>query len=201
MKKVRNYFTLEERIEILQKKGSLFSVEEILNTLSGKGQSLILLLLSLPFCLTLQFPGLSTPFGLMVAFIGLRMAFGKRIWLPKSFLAKKIKPQILQKIAGKSLLLLKKMQPWVDCRLMWFCHHYAFRIINSILISLMGIFLALPLPIPFSNLLAAWSIFFIGFGILEDDGLFVLVGYLISLLTFSFFAAIIWGSDLILFHS
>lgn len=201
MKKNRSYLTLEERILILQKKGSFFTIGEILHTLSGKGQSLILLLLSLPFCLTLQFPGLSTPFGLVIAFVGLRMAFGKQIWLPKSILAKKITPRTLQKIAGKTLKLVKKMKPWVNSRLVWLCHHRVFHIINALLISVLGIFLAMPLPIPFSNLLAAWSIFFIGLGILEDDGIFVLAGYLISLFTFGFFIAIFFYSGQIIFNS
>jgi hypothetical protein len=35
----------------------------------------------------------------------------------------------------------------------------------------------------------AWSIFFIGLGILEDDGIFVLIGYLISSIAIAFFVA------------
>ena len=57
------------------------------------------------------------------------------------------------------------------------------HIINCLAICILGIFLALPLPIPLSNLTAAWSIFLIALGILEDDGVFVLIGYLISFLT------------------
>ncbi len=189
MKKTENYLTLEEGILILQQKGenSSISVGEILHILSGKGQSLILLFLSLPFCQPFQIPGLSTPFGLAIAFIGLRMAFGKRVWLPKRILAKTITPHTLQKITGKTLWLVKKMKRWVHPRLTWLCHYPVLHIINGLLISLLGIFLALPLPIPFSNLTSAWSIFLIGLGVLEDDGVFILIGYFVSLLTVAFF--------------
>lgn len=191
MKKARSSLTLEEGILILQKRGenASISVGEILQTLSGKGQSFILLFLSLPFCLPLQIPGLSTPFGLLIAFIGLRRAFGKRIWLPRSFLEKEIKPSTMRKITGKALWLVQKMKRWVHPRLAGLCHYPASQIVNSLLIAVLGLFLALPLPIPFSNLMAAWSIFFVAFGLLEDDGIFILMGYVIALLTLGFFIA------------
>jgi hypothetical protein len=37
--------------------------------------------------------------------------------------------------------------------------------------------LLLPLPIPFSNLLPAWAIFLVACGLLERDGLFIVLGY------------------------
>lgn len=191
MRKTETYLTLEKRILILKQRTEKASitVQEILHTLSGKGQSLILLFLSLPFCQPLQIPGLSIPFGLIIAFIGLRMAFGKRLWLPKYFLEKKIKPHTMQKITRKTLWLVKKIKRWVHPRLPSLCHYPALHIINGLLIFILGLCLALPLPIPFTNLSVAWSIFFIGLGILEDDGIFVLVGYLISSIAIAFFVA------------
>jgi hypothetical protein len=38
--------------------------------------------------------------------------------------------------------------------------------------------LVLPLPIPFSNNLPAWAILLIAAGLVERDGLFVALGYL-----------------------
>jgi hypothetical protein len=58
---------------------------------------------------------------------------------------------------------------------------------HGLMICILGLLLALPLPIPLSNLTAAWSTFLIALGILEDDGASVLAGYLISLLTIIFF--------------
>jgi hypothetical protein len=199
MKKLRNNLTLEERILVLQTKSKTASVsiEEILHILSGKGQSLILLFLSLPFCQPLQIPGLSTPFGLAMTFIGFRMAFGKGVWLPKRLLSKTVTPHVLQKIILKTLWLVRKIKRWSHPRLTWLCDYPALHIINGLLIAILGIFLALPLPIPLSNLTAAWSIFFIGLGVLEDDGIFVLIGYLISLVTFAFFITMVLSIKLI----
>lgn len=193
MKKSKNNLTIEEDILLLQEKGknSSISIGEILDILSEKGQSLMILFLSLPFCQPLQFPGLSTPFGLAIAFIGLKIAFGKYAWLPKRILAKSITPHTLQKITDKILWVLKKMKGWIYPRLGWLCYRPAVRILNGLLISIMGLLLALPLPTPFSNLMAAWSILFIGLGLLKDDGVFILIGYFVSLFAFGYFVAMV----------
>lgn len=192
MKKAKKNPSLEEDILLLQKKGknSSLSIGEILNILSEKSDPLIILFLSLPFCQPLQIPGLSTPFGITIVFISLKMACGKYLWLPKSILDKSISPQILQKITEKTLWLLKKMNRWIYPRLAWLYCYPISLIINSFLISVLGILLALPLPTPFSNLMAAWSIVFIALGLLKDDGVFILIGYLFSLLTFGYFVLI-----------
>lgn len=190
--KINNFPTLEEEILILQKEGKnrALSLAEILRVLSGKGRPLILVLLSLPFCQPIQIPGLSTPFGLAIAFIGFRMVFGKRIWLPASFLKKKIPNHTLIVITDKALNLIKKIKPWIHPRLTWLCRSSFMEKGNGLMVMMLGIFLALPLPIPLSNLTAAWSIFLIALGILEDDGFFIIVGYIFSILTILFVSII-----------
>lgn len=193
MKKVNSTSTIEEDLLLLQEKSkhSPISIGEILNILSDKGQSLIILFLSLPFCQPIQIPGFSTPFGLAIAFIGLKMAFEKYAWLPKGILAKPISPHALQQITERVLWVLKKMKGWIYPRIAWICYYPGVHIVNGLLIFVLGILLALPLPTPFSNLMAAWSILLIGLGLLEDDGVFLLIGYFVSLFTFGYFAAII----------
>ena len=168
------------------------SIKEILEVLSGKGRSLILIFLSLPFCQPIQIPGLSTPFGIVIAFLGLRIAFGKHIWLPKRILLKTISSTTIQKTAQKSLQIMKKIRRFIRPRLNWLCTHRTMQILNGLLIFLLGIFLALPLPIPLTNLAAGWSIFLVSLGLLEDDGIFVLIGYLASLFSLIFFILILF---------
>lgn len=167
------------------------SIEEILKILSGKGCALILVFLSLPFCQPLQIPGFSTPFGILIAFIGLRMACGKRIWLPKKILLRSIPSNTIQKITQKSLQIMNKMGSFIHPRLVWLCDHRFMKVLNSLLIVILGIFLALPLPIPLTNLSAGWSIFLISLGLLESDGILVVIGYLLSLLNIVFFILIL----------
>jgi hypothetical protein len=163
------------------------SILEILEILSGKGRPIILILLALPFCQPIQLPGLSTPFGIIIALIGFRLIINRKIWLPKKLLSKTINPSILQKITTKTLNIIRKSKKWVHPRLNWVCHNPFMKKANAVMICLLGLVLALPLPIPLSNLTAAWSIFFIELGMLEDDGLFVLIGCGIFLFTAALF--------------
>jgi hypothetical protein len=192
MKKIENYKTLEERMLLLlyKAKSTPISIGEILTTLSGKGKSLLLILLCLPFCQPIQIPGVSTPFGLAIAFLGLRLAFGKQVWLPKSLKAQTIRPSTLEKLINKSLWLIKKSKRWLHPRLAWLYSYRLTQIINGMLVAILGILLALPLPIPFSNMTAAWSIVLLALGMLEEDGFFLLAGYVLSLATFVFFTVI-----------
>lgn len=197
MREAKKVITLEEGILLLQeesKKGSI-SLGTILRILSGRGRALILILLSLPFCQPLQIPGLSIPFGLAISFVGLRIAFGKHIWLPKKVLEKTLTQKMLQKITDKALILVKKIKRWVHPRLKWLCHLSAMKKVNSLAIFLLGICLALPLPVPFTNLTAAWAIFSLSLGILEDDGVLILVGYFFALLTVVLIALIAFSIE------
>lgn len=192
MKTIKKMHSLEEDILLLQNKGkdTALTIGEILDILSEKGQLLIILFFSLPFCQPIQIPGLSTPFGIAIAFIGLRMAFGKYVWLPERILSQSITPQTLKKITDKILWLLKKTDRWIHPRLNYLCSHPASLVFNGILLAILGIMLALPLPVPLSNLMAAWSILLIGLGLLKDDGVFILIGYIVSLITFGSFVAV-----------
>lgn len=193
MQNEKNVSTLESNLEVIEKKSleSPLSVGDILNILSKKGLYLTILILCLPFCQPFQIPGFSTPFGLAIAFLGLKMVFGRFTWLPKRILSTTIPSHTLQVIIEKILWVYRKMKRWTYPRLVWVCQDPIFQIFHGLLIFVLGICLAMPLPIPFSNLIAAWSIFILVVGLLEDDGVLVLVGYLASLITMVFFVVMI----------
>lgn len=159
------------------------NLKDIVTLLGGKGKPLVLIFLSLPFCQPIQIPGVSTPFGIAIAFIALRIGFGHQIWLPKSILKKKIPEASLNKVLKASIALTKKIKRFTHPRMLWLCTPHFLHILHGIVLALLGLFLALPLPIPLSNLIAAWAIFLISFGLLEDDGLFILIGYIIPIFT------------------
>ena len=188
MKKTPSYRSLEDSLAFFAektKKGSI-DMERILKIFSGKGRDFIILLMSLPFCLPIQIPGLSVPFGLVIAFIGFRMIFGKHIWLPQKILKKEISSNALKKIAKIGVWFVKKMKKFVRPRMEQFCYGSVSKIVNGVLVVILGLLLAMPLPVPFTNLAAAWSLLFLSFGLLEDDGLFVVLGYGMTILTFVF---------------
>lgn len=160
------------------KKGPI-KVRSLLNILSGKGEPLILVFLSLPFCFSLEIPGMSTPIGIIIALISLKLAVGKILFAPKFLLEKKVPPASIRKWIHRGSKLLKKIRIFTHPRLSFICDHPVFHFINVCLLVFLGFFLALPLPIPLTNLIPGWSIFLISLGLLKDDGLFVLGSYTI----------------------
>lgn len=147
--------------------------------LSGKGKSLLVVFFCLPFG---QISGLALPFGLFIAFLGFRMAFSRNsIWLPSFLKRKKINGKILENCIHQVLFFVKKIKCWTYPRFLFFGKGATIKMINGSLIGIIGICLAISMPIPLSSLLASVAIFLLGFGMLNDDGILVLMSYPLAL--------------------
>lgn len=183
MRKAPIHSSIEEDLQVILGKidSQVWTINELFKVLRGKGYPFLILLVALPFCQPIQVPGFSTPFGIILIFIGLRMVFGRHIWWPQSILKKEISSQVLKAIIGKSLRFFKFLRPLLHPRMSWLCEN-GFYFVHGVFVSIMGVYLALPLPIPFTNLLAAWALFFLALGIIEEDGLFVCIGYTLGLI-------------------
>lgn len=168
------------------------TLETIIHTLSGRGFAALLILFSFPFCLPVTIPGFSTPFGLANAYIGLRLAFGRYTWLPQWIMQKKISYKALKKAAAIAISTTNKLRYFVSSRLVWLVQNPKLRILHGLVIAFLSLLLALPLPIPFSNMLAAFPLVFFGFAFLEDDGLLLIFAYLLTILCIVFFGLLIW---------
>ncbi|MBM3207127.1 MAG: exopolysaccharide biosynthesis protein, partial [Chlamydiae bacterium] len=179
MKKNITYRNLEDTFRLFlekSKKGSI-SLERVLKILSGKGKDFIIMLLAIPFCLPVQIPGLSIPFGIVIALMGLRVLIGGNVILPKKISQKQIPAKTMKRVAQSGIWIIKKFKRFVRPRMEQFCHSPIFKRINGLVIIILGLVLALPLPIPFTNLIAAWTLFLLTLGLLEDDGLLVIFSY------------------------
>lgn len=201
----RKINTLKTELESLLKYAEKESISlgTIIKFLAGRGHAILLILFSLPLSLPMQIPGFSTPFGLIIAFLGLRIAFGHRIWIPKTVLEKKISYSVLEKIAQFIISISEKMSFLFGARMTWLVKTPTLQICHGLVIFLLGILLALPLPIPLTNLLAAIPALAFGIAFLEDDGVMIIVAYTLSTICFIAFASLIWfGAEGInmLFH-
>lgn len=193
--KLENFSSLEEEFLNLRaeiEKTDTVMIEKILKIMHGKGRSLVILMLALPFCQPLQIPGLSTPFGLIISFLGLRAIFGKGILLPKFLLKKQLQRKTIEKIIKNGLFLIRKLKRLSYSRVVFLCQLKPIRIFNQVCIVVLGLFLALPLPIPLSNLIAAWAIVCLNLGSLENDGVIILIGYFFFLVSLVFFMIVIY---------
>jgi hypothetical protein len=85
-----------------------------------------------------------------------------------------------------TLALLRLLRP----RLPWVTASPRRQQLHALPIIVCALYLLLPLPVPFSNVIPAWSIILLAAGLLERDGAFILAGYGCAALATVFFAAI-----------
>lgn len=131
-------------------------------------------LIGLLTLIAIPFFGLSTPFGLAIVLVGAQMMIGRATpWLPARARRREIKMEMLDRVSA----LLAKRTGWIAKssrrRLEWLIRP---RLVG-LCIVILALGLALPLPIPGSNLVFLIPLFIYSVGILERDGLWILVGH------------------------
>jgi hypothetical protein len=186
--------SLDARMEQILREASSHpvTIRRIYQILAGRGYAALLCLFSLPFCLPITIPGLSTPFGFLLAFLGLRLAFGQRPWWPKWILSKEVSYATLKSIFDKMQWALSKLERVLHPRLSILVEHPIAHRVHGLLIFVLSLLLSIPFPVPFTNTFSALPIFCLGLGLLEDDGQFVIIAYALSLLSFIFFGFLFW---------
>jgi hypothetical protein len=170
-----------------------FWMRELMERLAGRVYTLMLVLLSLPFCQPIALPGLSMPFGLVIALLGLRFAFRQKPWLPKLLqdtrIPAKFLPMLLRMGSRIVMLIEKLMHP----RLSWIFEFHATQFACGLIIAACGSLLLLPLPIPFSNLLPSLTVILVAASFSERDGAMLGAGVVSFVLTVLFFCLLFWG--------
>jgi hypothetical protein len=173
--------------------GRPVEVGEILERMKGRGMNILLILISLPFLTPIPLPGFSTPFGLVAAIIGARMALGQKPSLPRKLLTRKLPPRFLSRLLKASSRVVKWLGYLLRPRLAFTIKQVAFRRLAGALIAASGLFLLIPLPVPFSNFLPACAIMLLAAGALERDGLALLLGCGVFVFTAGFFLLLALG--------
>ena len=165
---------------------TLGELEEILQ---GRGFGMFLLLLALPFTFPIAIPGLSVPFGIVIMFIGLRIALGRKPSLPGFILRRPIKYAVLEKIILFGLKLSTKLEKVVKPRMHFLQRWPGMMNLIGLGIASGGLLLSLPLPplIPFSNTIPAFAVLLLTAGMIERDGLLVLIGHCVNIIAWIYF--------------
>ena len=178
---------LSTDLELLQArtKGKSLTLVELKQSLKGRGSAMPLILLALPFCF-IAVPGLSTPFGIAICLIGACLVMGREPWLPRFILRQRLSNTRLAQLLSGAIRVARQLEKFVRPRLA-FLHAGPgmLRLIGvGIVVASLG--LMLPLPIPFSNNIPAWAVVLLAIGMMERDGLCVLLGHSTAILTWVF---------------
>lgn len=167
--------------------GKSLTLGELESALKGRGFAVLLMLLALPFCFA-PVPGLSMPFGAAVFLMALRIAAGQAPWLPVAVRAQVIPANILAALIQGGIRFAYILEKMARPRMHFLQRWPGMMNLIGVSIALSGFVLLLPLPIPFSNLVPAWAVVFLATGMMERDGLLVLIGHFVTVLSWVFLA-------------
>ena len=127
--------------------------------------------------ISLPFVGLSAPFGLAVSFLGGQMLVGRnRPWLPGRLRRHLVAMSTLAWLGDRVTRWTLGLERWIKPRFTMLTRGPFWAMIGLGLM-IQGIGLSLPLPFPGSNWVFAVPILIYGIGLLEDDGLLVVISH------------------------
>lgn len=156
------------------------TIGTIVEHVEGEALLIVCLVAILPFMQPIPIPGLSSLLGLIVLLQGI----GLMIW-SKPVLTKKLKNVNITHDKFERIYKVALKFSHFTSKLSAYKHPYTNSRISHIIcgasIIVSSAFLSLPLPIPFSNLVPALSIFLICIGLLEEDIVLLFFGHGITL--------------------
>jgi hypothetical protein len=172
---------LSEEVALLASRSSArpLTLREVIYVLRGRAYLLVVVLLALPFLTPIPLPGLSTPFGLAIAAIALRLALGQRPWLPKKLQRKQLPGDFFARLFRVAERIIRFLEKLLRPRWLVLTETPLLRQLHAVVLLLAALALLLPLPIPFTNSFPAWAILLVAGGLLERDGIAVLLGYVV----------------------
>lgn len=160
-----------------------FTLGEIFEHLAGRGHAALMVVMALLTFL----PVISVVTGPILVFVGLRFSFGKRPWLPKWLLERTVQRSTIASIANTCEKIEKRTARILRPRAVGLVRNPWLHSALGVVVAICGALL--PLPIPFTNIPLAVPVIVIGLSLLEDDGLYAVLGLALGVLVLSSLAA------------
>lgn len=173
--------------------GGVLTVNQLLTHTDGRGIYLVLVLLSLPFVAWVSVPGMSTVCGPVIGLLAWRLARGKAPRLPAVLGDRALPPRLKRVILGGGLKFCRLLERGVrPRRTAWMARRLSVTV-HALLLALMALLLALPLPSPpfiGSNTLPSYAILLLAVSMMEGDGVMIFAGYLAALVAAGYFVVL-----------
>jgi hypothetical protein len=165
------------------------SLGDIVTRLDSRAHTTLLVLFALPNVLP-AIPGTSAITGMPLVYLALQLTLGQRPWLP-SFIANRTFSR-----AGLATVM-DQAKPWLE-RSERFLHPRLGALTRGRMERVIGILtlilaIAVVLPIPFGNMIPALGIIFFSLGLMEEDGLWIIAGFLTMISGAVILSTLLWA--------
>jgi hypothetical protein len=168
------------------------TVGEALQTMGQSGFGFVMLLLSLPAMIPIPGP-FGLVFGSALAIVALQFAFGVRsLWLPSLLRNRRIPARAFGSLQRYASPMLSKIERLVRPGRMKALTGR--RLPYLLALPVFALAVAVALPIPFGNLAPVAAICVMAIGLVERDGLLVMLGLLLTLGALSITVALLHGA-------
>jgi hypothetical protein len=169
------------------------TLAEIRDIVGQDGLLILTALLTVVFLVPVSVPGVSTVFGAAILLIGITRLVGFSLWLPRRIEDKVLPSDKLRSaldVGGKWVHRLERVSR--PHRMPYLASPGLTDTINNLALIAAAVLLMVPFGlIPFSNTLPALALLFLAIGLLERDGLFVLLGHAANVLTVIYFSVLL----------
>ncbi len=174
------------------------TLRELLAMLGEQGLLVFCGVLAAPFLLPLTVPGMSTVLGLPMLLIGFAVMVSRVPWLPERLLNRSLPAPTVRSVLGRVRGWAERFEHLVRPRLLGLTGGRVVNFVNGALVIVAVLLLMAPIPlVPFINSLPALAIILLCFGMAERDGVVILLGYLMTVVS----AVYVGGLVLLVFYA
>jgi len=182
--------TLSEVADTIDKQEQV-TLRELLALIGEQGLLLFCMILVVPFLFPVSIPGVSTVFGAVIILIGIGVTLNRLPWLPEVLLKRTFETKSLAPTFRSGAQRFAFLDRLLRPRLSALTGNLLIDRLNGLMLTFAGVLLIFPLGlIPFSNTLPGVAVLLLAAGLLQRDGLMIVLGYIFNLLTVIYFGAL-----------
>ncbi|PDS44049.1 exopolysaccharide biosynthesis protein [Rhizobium anhuiense] len=165
------------------------SIGDLFDTMGDRAISALMLIFALPNAFPTP-PGTSAVLGAPLVFLAAQLTFGLKPWLPRVIADRSMRREDFENIVGRIHRWLAWAERMLKPRLAIFAEPPAEYLAGAACLLLSIVLL---LPVPLGNILPAITISVFAFGILGRDGLFALIGFVMTAVSLVIAGGVIYG--------
>jgi hypothetical protein len=161
------------------------SIGDLLMAMQHRALGALIFIFAVPNALPVP-PGVSAVLGAPLLFLTAQLMLGMNAWLPKFITDRSLLRVDFEKVIVKVAPWLAKAERLMRPRLQLLARGPALNVIGLLCLVLS---IVLFLPIPLGNMLPAVALCILALGVLERDGVWVIIGALVGVVS----VVIVWG--------
>lgn len=171
------------------KSREFIAVNDLITLLGGRGRAGLILVFALPNVFPAP-PGVSGVLGLPLVYLSFQLMLGHVPWLPRFIGERAVARDRFTQLVERITPWLTRAERLLRPRWSWLVGEKAERVLGALCLVLAVV---LTLPIPLGNMLPAFALCLIALGILERDGVWVMIGATIGLGSLLLVAGVVYA--------